>query len=223
MKFVSLAELESKVPECTKCPRLSTYTREVARQKVKRFRDWEYWGKPVPGFGDHRARVLVIGLAPAAHGANRTGRMFTGDSSGDWLYKALYETGFASQPESHAREDGLRLKDIYISAMVRCAPPQNKPLASERDNCSVFLQEELRLMKKQLKVIICLGGMAFARFCRLEGFKGLDFGHLFAYNMKGYPTIITSYHPSRQNTNTGRLQWNDWVKVFETTRGIVGK
>ncbi len=221
MKFNSLSEMEAAIPRCTKCSRLITYTREVAEKKVKRYRDEPYWGKPVPGFGDHNARLLIIGLAPGAHGANRTGRMFTGDDSGHWLYKALYETGFASQPQSESRDDGMQLRDAYISAIVRCAPPQNKPTAEERRNCSFYLEEELRIMRRQLKVVICLGHMAFGQYCRIEKLHGLEFGHLYTYTLKDKATLICSYHPSRQNTNTGRLKWEPWLAVFKTARGLL--
>lgn len=221
MKFNSLSEIEAAIPKCMKCSRLITYIHEVAEKKVRRYRDQTYWGKPVPGFGDHKARLLIIGLAPGAHGANRTGRMFTGDDSGNWLFKALYETGFANQPESVSRDDGMQLYDAYISAIVRCAPPQNKPTAEERRNCSIYLEEELRIMRKQLKVVICLGRMAFEQYCRIEKLHGLAFGHLYTYTMKDKATLICSYHPSRQNTNTGRLTWEPWLDVFKTARGLL--
>lgn len=184
--------------------------------------DWDYWGKPVPGFGDPNAEVLIIGLAPAAHGANRTGRMFTGDSSGDWLYKALYETGFANQPESYSIEDGLKLKNVYITAIGRCAPPQNKPTSEEIKNCSPYLESEIELLKN-VKVILCLGGLSFNRFCKLHQLKGLKFSHQGSYPLDNGKVLVSSYHPSRQNTNTGKLKWEDWLRVFVAVRKLIEK
>ena len=215
-----LKSLNHQVITCTKCPRLSQYTREVADKKVRRFMDWDYWGKPVPGFGDPDARALIIGLAPAAHGANRTGRMFTGDSSGDWLYKALYETGFASKPESYHIDDGMKLKDIYITAIGRCAPPQNKPTIEEIENCSPYLEREIEILRS-VKIILCLGGLSFNRFCKLRQLKGLKFKHLAAYTLDDGRILMSSFHPSRQNTNTGKLTWSAWMEVFVTVRQLL--
>lgn len=217
----TLRSINDKIIACTKCERLAPYIREVAKNKVKRFQDWEYWGKPVPSFGDPNARLLIIGLAPAAHGANRTGRMFTGDSSGDWLYRALYETGFANQPTATSKEDGLQLKDTYITAMNHCAPPGNKPTLEERDNCQPYLESEWEIMQNQLKVVLCLGGMAFNRFTEMIGVRGLSFGHHQIYPIRDDIHLVTSYHPSRQNTNTGRLLWEDWLRVFQEIRRII--
>ena len=212
-------KLKDEIISCEKCPRLSQYIRKTAVQKVKRFNNWEYWGRPVPGFGDRQAEVFIIGLAPAAHGGNRTGRMFTGDSSGDWLYKALYETGFANQPESFSREDGLVLQNVFISAVARCAPPDNKPLPQEIENCSAYLQREMGLLKC-VRVIVCLGHLAFNRFCKMQNIKGLVFAHGNQFKLEDGITLVCSYHPSRQNTNTGRLKWDEWLKVFQDVRKI---
>lgn len=184
--------------------------------------EWDYWGKPVPGFGDPNAEVHIVGLAPAAHGANRTGRMFTGDSSGDWLYRALHETGFANQSASTGKDDGLQLKNIFISAVCRCAPPENKPLPAEIENCSVFLEKEMAALQN-VHVILCLGHLAFSRYCKLHALKGLAFSHGKKHRLNNGKILISSYHPSRQNTNTGKLKWQDWLKVFEDARSIVGK
>lgn len=216
----SIKELNSKVIECRTCERLVNHREEVAQKKVRRYQDWEYWGRPVPGFGDPNARVLLIGLAPAAHGANRTGRMFTGDKSGDWLYQALYDYGFANQPESEHGNDGLELKDAFITALLRCVPPQNKPLKEEISNCRPFLEEELRLLN-QVKVVITLGRLAFENYCRMKGLKGLSFGHAKIHNLDSGPDIICSYHPSRQNTQTGRLKWEAWQNVFSEARRLI--
>jgi len=215
-----ISTLSKKIAACTLCPRLVRYRREVATAKVKRFREWNYWGKPVPGFGDVNAGVLIIGLAPAAHGANRTGRMFTGDSSGDWLYRALYETGFANQPESKSLDDGMKLNGVFITAVCRCAPPGNKPLPSEIENCSPFLEREIALLRN-VKVILCLGQIAFSRYCKLQSLKGLQFSHGKKYNLNDGKILFSSYHPSRQNTNTGKLKWDEWVKVFQEIQAIV--
>lgn len=186
--------------------------------------DWDYWGKPVPGFGDPQASLLIIGLAPAAHGANRTGRMFTGDSSGQWLVKALYETGLANQPYTVSKDDGLKLKSVYVTAVVRCAPPKNRPTSEEIDNCSEYLSEELRILKK-VKVVLTLGRIAFESYLKLvNGWEmhRLRFGHGKVYRLSHRsPTLVASYHPSRQNTQTGRLTWRMWMKVFRKVRSLV--
>lgn len=215
-----LAPLSRKITTCVKCPRLAAYTRTVAATKVKRYRDWTYWGKPVPGFGDPNAEVLIIGLAPGAHGANRTGRMFTGDSSGDWLYGALHETGFARQPDSTGRDDGMQLNNVYITAVARCAPPENKLLPEEIENCSPFLEKEFVLLHN-VKVVLCLGHLAFNRYCKLHGLKGLAFAHGKTYTPANGITLVCSYHPSRQNTQTGKLKREEWLHVFQMIRGIV--
>jgi len=204
-----LAKLNQCIIDCRKCPRLVAWREQVAQEKRAAFRQEEYWGRPVPGFGDPRARLLVCGLAPAAHGGNRTGRVFTGDRSGDWLYGALHRAGFANQPTSAHRDDGLRLRDCYVAACVRCAPPQNRPTIAERDTCLSYLVEELRLLK-QVRMIVCLGGIAWEG--TLRGLRALGwrsprkqrFGHG-AEAVVGPYILIGCYHPSQQNTFTGRL------------------
>ena len=208
---MTLEELRREVISCHKCPRLVTWREEVARTKRKAYMDWNYWGKPVPGFGDPKARVLVVGLAPGAHGSNRTGRQFTGDASGKFLFPALYRAGFASRPESTSRDDGLELKDMYITASGRCAPPQNKPTADELDNCQPFLERELEIL--QPKVIVCLGRIAFDRIKRIYSIRDSDikFAHSAAYKLNTGPWLLASYHPSQQNTSTGKLT----VEMFD--------
>ncbi|MDE1876813.1 MAG: uracil-DNA glycosylase [Thaumarchaeota archaeon] len=212
-------QLNCRITKCKKCPRLYQYIRDVAKNKVKRFQNEKYWGKPLTGFGDTNAELLLIGLAPAAHGGNRTGRMFTGDSSGDWLAKVLYRNGFSTKPTSVNKDDGFALINTYITATVRCAPPDNKPLKEESNNCSSFLEKELELLKN-VRVIICLGRIAFDSCCKLLDIKGKKFSHgeMFTH---GDFVIITSYHPSRQNTQTGRLSWEQWSHVFSIARKYV--
>jgi uracil-DNA glycosylase family 4 len=205
----SLRELNECIIGCRRCPRLVAWRERVAREKRAAYRDEEYWGRPVPGFGDSRARVLLCGLAPAAHGGNRTGRVFTGDRSGDWLFAALHRAGFANQPTSRRRDDGLRLRDCYIAACVRCAPPDNAPTIEERDACLGYLVEELRLLRR-VRVIVCLGGFAWdgaLRALRSLGERPARkprFGHG-AEAAVGQYTLLGCYHPSQQNTFTGRL------------------
>ncbi|MHB1328023.1 MAG: uracil-DNA glycosylase, partial [Gemmatimonadales bacterium] len=215
------------IVQCNRFPRLRKYCAQVAETKVARFRDQDYWGKPVPGFGDPMARVLIVGLAPAAHGANRTGRMFTGDSSGDWLYEALHRFGFANQPTSTARSDGLALTDCWISASARCAPPDNKPLPEELLNCRDFLVEELALLK-EVAVVIALGSIAHDSYLKTSGWWGHysagsrpRFGHAVETGLPTGQRLLASYHPSRQNTNTGRLTRPMWHAIFERARAIV--
>ncbi|MEM2923260.1 MAG: uracil-DNA glycosylase [Candidatus Nitrosocaldus sp.] len=219
--FDSIDSLNKAIVSCRACKRLVRYREHIARIKVKRFKDWEYWAKPVPGFGDVNARLLIIGLAPAAHGANRTGRMFTGDSSGSWLIKALYETGFANKPTSISRDDGLILSDVYISAVLRCAPPDNKPSKREVDNCIPYLMQEAFLLKN-VKIVLTLGAIAFSVYCRMNGISGLRFEHGSSYAVRDRDgrmvTLISSYHPSRQNTQTGRLSWSMWIEIFMRIR-----
>ena len=217
----SFQKLNKKIIQCKKCPRLSSYIRNVAKQKVKRFSNESYWGKPLPGYGDINAKLLLIGLAPAAHGGNRTGRMFTGDSSGDWVAKVLYEHGFATKPTSEKTNDGFKLNKAYITAAVRCAPPKNKPLKDEFDNCFPYLQKELFLLKN-VRVIICLGRIAFDSCCKLLSIKGTKFSHGKIHHHNNL-SIICSYHPSRQNTQTGRLRWTQWTKVFTLACKILGE
>ena len=217
-------ELDNRIIGCRKCPRLVEWREEVAHVRRRAYRNFEYWGKPVPGFGDHRARVLVVGLAPGAHGANRTGRMFTGDGSGSFLYRALYKAGFANQPVGTHTGDGLKLSDIFISAVCRCAPPGNKPNAQEIANCLPYLGGEMELMEG-IEGIVVLGRIAFDNVLRLLRERGHDiprikFAHGAVYDLgDGLPWLVVSYHPSRQNTQTGRLteEMFDqvWVKVRE--------
>ncbi len=209
MMSAALEELNARISACRKCPRLVAWREQVARDKRAAYRSEAYWGRPVPGFGDAAARVLICGLAPAAHGGNRTGRVFTGDRSGDWLYGALYRAGFANQPTSVHRDDGLQLKDCYITACVRCAPPANKPTTAERDTCLPYLLEDLQLLT-QVRVLVCLGAFAWEgvlRALRLRGQAPLRkprFGHG-AEAVVGPCTLLGCYHPSQQNTFTGRL------------------
>jgi len=216
----SLEVLNARIIKCKKCPRLAKYIANVAKVKVRRYNDWNYWGKPLHGFGDPDAKLLIIGLAPAAHGGNRTGRMFTGDSSGDWLMRALHESGFANQPTSENKEDGLKLKSAYITAIVRCAPPENKPANQEIANCSCYLAEELKILKN-VKVVLTLGVLAFNTYTSMLNVNGLKFKHNASYQLSD-KTLIASYHPSRQNTQTGKLTWNAWVEVFRKIRKITG-
>jgi uracil-DNA glycosylase family 4 len=213
--------LNQEIVVCTRCPRLVEYRAEVARVKRRAYRDCEYWGKPVPGFGDPHARLLLLGLAPGAHGSNRTGRMFTGDSSGDFLYRALFETGFASQPASVSKNDGLTLRDAYISAAARCAPPDNKPTPQEMRNCRPYLERELELLKN-LRVVVALGRVAFDVYLgilRKEGKISRRSDFVFGHNQEhrtgpGQPLLISSFHPSQQNTSTGKLTESMFRAVF---------
>ncbi|MCH7940957.1 MAG: uracil-DNA glycosylase [Thaumarchaeota archaeon] len=218
-KSQSLISHNKKIIKCKKCRRLSSYIKQVSKKKPKRYKNQKYWAKPLPGFGDVNAKVLIVGLAPAAHGGNRTGRMFTGDSSGDWVAKVLHQNGFSNKPTSTHSDDGFTLIDAYITAVLRCAPPQNKPLPSELENCSDYLRNELALLVN-IKVIVCLGRIAFFRICKILDIKGEKFshGHSFQCNEK---TIICSYHPSRQNTQTGRLSWKQWNLIFKKTRELI--
>jgi uracil-DNA glycosylase len=219
-----LTVLHDTVTACRRCPRLVAHREQTARVKTRRFREWTYWGKPVPGFGNAKARLLIVGLAPAAHGGNRTGRIFTGDRSGDWLYQALHRFGFANQPRSVARDDGMRLIDCYITATVRCAPPGNKPLPDEFERCRPFLVDELRLLT-QVRVVIALGKLAFDGY--LKACRELShrlprplptFGHGRIHRLPWGVMLIGSYHPSQQNTFTGRLTAPMFDAVFATAR-----
>lgn len=202
-----------------RCKRLVSYTRLVGKNKVRRYSNEEYWAKPVTGFGDTDANLLIIGLAPGAHGANRTGRLFTGDHSGQWLMKALYEIGFSNNPSSISAKDGLILKNVFITSCVRCAPPSNKPLNSELENCSSYLVKELEILKK-VKVVITLGHIAFQTYCKINDLKKLQFYHLAKYRIND-KHLIVSYHPSRQNTNTQKLTWPMWINVFDLAKTIL--
>jgi uracil-DNA glycosylase len=207
---MTLAQLHKQVIECERCPRLREYCQAVAREKRRAFANWDYWGKPVPGFGDSSARIWIIGLAPAAHGANRTGRVFTGDRSGDFLFAALHRAGLANQPGSTSRDDGLKLCDVYISATARCAPPANKPLPIEIANCAEYLDHEWRLLKKK-RVLLALGKIgwdACARVASRHGAIGdpsVDFAHGATRKLADNLTLVGSYHVSQQNTFTGKL------------------
>lgn len=228
--------LNNEITACRACPRLVVWREQVAQEKRRAYREWEYWGKPVPGFGDPLARVLIVGLAPGAHGSNRTGRMFTGDSSGDTLYTALHRAGFASQPISRQREDGLTLSDAFITAVARCAPPENRPTPEEITNCRPFLLREWALLER-VEVIVALGQIAFEHSLRLlrhyefvyqaEDNSGLPkFGHGKSYlfsttNPEEGKYLLASYHPSRQNTQTGRLTQVMLDEVFGRARSLL--
>ena len=219
MTLSTLDELEESVTTCRKCPRLVEWRERVARERRAAFRDQDYWGRPVPGFGDPRARVFVLGLAPAAHGGNRTGRVFTGDRSGDWLFASLHRTGFANQPTSVSADDGLRLDGAFIAAAVRCAPPANKPLPAERDNCLPYAAEELELIRPA--VIVCLGAFAWDAACRLHGVRARPrFGHGAVHEIPDGPVMLGSYHVSQQNTFTGKLTEPMLDAVFVKARGL---
>lgn len=223
-----LQQLHDRVVQCVRCPRLVAHRERVAQEKVGRYRDWEYWGKPVPPFGDPAARLLMLGLAPAANGGNRTGRSFTGDASGDWLFRSLYKFGFANQPDSRCREDGLQLTDVYITNAVRCAPPQNKPTAAEKATCRPWLIAELGLLT-DIKAVVALGRFAFDAYLQTRRAAGGDnpaprprFGHNRIQILPDGVALIGSYHPSRQNTNTGKLTEEMFDAVFEQARAVVG-
>ena len=221
-----LAELNAEVVGCTRCPRLVEYREKIAREKRRAYRDCEYWGKPVPGFGDPEARVLVLGLAPGAHGSNRTGRPFTGDASGRFMFPVLHETGFANQPNATDREDGLKLKDIYITAAVRCAPPENKPLPQELANCAPYLDREVAGLRN-VKVVVALGKIGFDAYLnylkrcgQIESRKAYIFQHGARYKLPDGKTLLASYHPSNQNTQTGKLTRPMFVRIFKEAARI---
>jgi uracil-DNA glycosylase family 4 len=217
--LVTIDSINREIINCTQCKRLVTYTRLVGKNKVRRYSNEVYWARPVTGFGDTEANVLIIGLAPGAHGANRTGRLFTGDHSGQWLMRALYETGFSNIPRSTSTGDGLILNNIFISSCIRCAPPSNKPLNSELANCSKYLIREQELLKK-VKVVITLGHTSFLTYCKINDLRKLKFYHLANYRIND-KHLIASYHPSRQNTNTQKLTWEMWLEVFKLTKIIL--
>jgi uracil-DNA glycosylase family 4 len=224
----SLEELNARIVACKRCQRLRSYCAEVARVRRRAYLDCEYWGKPVPSFGDPRARVMALGLAPGAHGSNRTGRMFTGDGSGYFFYPVLHEAGFASQPRAESRDDGMKLTDLWISALVRCAPPANKPLPEEQRNCAPYLDEEIGLLKN-LRVVVCLGKIAFDGFlahARRSGLiasrTGMNFAHGAEFTLPNGVTVIASYHPSQQNTNTGKLTRPMLLEIFLRAREVAG-
>ncbi len=223
----SLDVLNAQIVACEACPRLRVYCEGIARERKKQWRDWSYWGKPVPSFGDPRARVLVFGLAPGAHGSNRTGRPFTGDGSGNFMFPVLYEAGFASQPQSTSRDDGMKLTDLWISASVRCAPPGNKPLPEEQRNCAHWLDEEVALLPR-LKVVVCLGKIGFDAYVAflvrsgvLSSRKGIEFRHGAEYELPNGTHLLATYHPSLQNTNTGKLTAAMFLKIFARARALL--
>lgn len=222
----SLRAVARDVVACARCPRLRRHCAEVAAARKREFATWTYWGRPVPGFGDPASRLLIVGLAPAAHGANRTGRMFTGDRSGDWLFRAMHRSGFASRPESVRRGDGLRLIDAYLTAPVHCAPPLNKPAREEIARCLVFLEREVALLPR-VRVIVALGRIGFDVCRRLLAARGvptrsLRFAHNAVHDLRPRgPVLIASYHPSRQNTNTGKLTEPMLDAVFQGARAIL--
>lgn len=228
MAFVKALDLlKDTISDCTRCPRLTTYRQQVAKEKVKRFRDWDYWGRPIPGFGDPKAQLYVLGLAPAAHGGNRTGRVFTGDRSGDWLYEALHVFGFANQPESVHRNDGLNLNNCFVAAAVRCAPPANKPTKEEFETCRSFVVEELELLR-HIRVVVALGKIAFDEYLRTCQSMGRDipiprpkFSHQAEYALPWGVTLLASYHPSQQNTFTGKLTGPMFHSVFQRAMQII--
>ena len=219
----SLKQLTADVSACRACPRLVEWRESVAREKRASFKDDTYWGRGVPGFGDPHATLWVMGLAPAAHGANRTGRMFTGDRSGDWLYRAMHKAGFASQAESVNAKDGLQLLGAWVSSAVRCAPPENKPTNSERDNCREFLVRE-RTLLQQVRVVVCLGSFAYDAVCKEWGIKPKPkFGHGVEVAAPDGTIILCSFHPSQQNTFTGKLTEPMIDAVFTRARAISNK
>jgi len=221
--------LNREVVTCTRCPRLVAYREEVARVKRRAYLGWEYWGKPVPGFGDPHARVLIMGLAPGAHGSNRTGRPFTGDASGNFMYPVLYETGFASQPTAIDRNDDMKLTDLYITAAVRCAPPDNKPLPQELAECAHFLDRELAGLEG-VKVVVALGKIGFDAYLNylkrrglLPSRKAYVFKHGASYGMPDGKVLLASYHPSNQNTQTGKLTRKMLVEIFQEAARIADR
>jgi len=223
---LQLAELNARIVECTLCPRLVQHRRQMALEKRRAYRTHEYWGRPVPSFGDPAARVLILGLAPGAHGSNRTGRPFTGDGSGNFLYPVLYQAGFASQPDSVSREDGMELHDAWISAVVRCAPPANKPLSEEVANCAPYLDEEIAALSN-LRVVVCLGKIAFdgyvthlLRTGAIERRGNLRFSHGVEFEIAPDHFLLATYHPSLQNTNTGKLTAAMFLKIFQRARAV---
>ncbi len=220
----ALARLERRVTACERCPRLRAWCERVAREKRRAYADWDYWGKPVPGFGDPRARLYILGLAPAAHGANRTGRVFTGDRSGDFLFAALHRAGFANRPSSRRRDDGLRLLGAFLTASVRCAPPANRPTPDEAANCREYLAAELRILTG-VRAVLALGRFghdAYLRHRKAEGarfaLKDFPFSHGAVHRLPAGPVLFDTYHPSQQNTFTGRLKPEDLDAVLGAVR-----
>jgi uracil-DNA glycosylase family 4 len=220
----NLDVLNSQIVACEACPRLRAYGAEIARVRKRQWRDWSYWGLPVPSFGDPKARVMVLGLAPGAHGSNRTGRPFTGDGSGNFMFPILYEAGFASQPKAESRDDGMKLKDMWITAAVRCAPPANKPTPEEQRNCSHWLDEEIALLDR-VKVVVCLGKIGFDAYTAyllrkgiIDSRRGIEFAHGAEYKLPNGIHLLATYHPSLQNTNTGVLTAAMFLKIFQRAR-----
>jgi len=216
-----LEQLNKEIIACRKCPRLVEWREEVARVKRKAYKDEEYWGKPVPGFGDSQARVLVVGLAPGAHGSNRTGRNFTGDASGGFLFPALHRAGFANQAEVESRSDGLILKDMYITAAARCAPPDNKPTPDELNKCQPYLERDIEIIDPN--VIVCLGRVAFERILKIYGLRGsvYKFAHAASYQLTNGKWLLCSYHPSQQNTLTGKLTVDMFDQIWKMARKLI--
>jgi uracil-DNA glycosylase family 4 len=218
----SLLAVTAEVVDCRACPRLVAWRELVAVERRASFRDERYWGRPVPGFGDPAASLLIVGLAPAAHGGNRTGRVFTGDRSGDWVFRALWKAGFANQPTSVSADDGLRLTGAWIAAVVRCAPPANKPTPEERDRCVPYLERELALLPG-VRVVVALGQFAYDALCRLLAIRPRPrFGHGVEVDLPGGRTLVCSYHPSQQNTFTGTLTEPAFDAVFSRARELLG-
>lgn len=224
-----LQVLDQEIMECRQCARLVEYREKVAKEKRRAFREWEYWGRPVPGFGDARAELFLLGLAPGAHGSNRTGRMFTGDRSGDFLYTALHKAGFANQSTAMRRDDGLKLNDVFIAAACRCAPPQNKPLPSELLNCRSYLERELKIIKP--KVVLALGKIAWDAYLDIlksEGVIASRAKYVFAHGAEAKlpgdgPLMVGVYHPSQQNTQTGKLTPAMYARVFKRIQRILAE
>lgn len=215
--------LSQRIVACTRCPRLVAWRQEVAQRPPRRYRGWQYWARPVPGFGDLEARLLILGLAPAAHGANRTGRLFTGDRSGDWLIRALFRAGFANQPTAVDRTDGLELRGAFLTASVRCAPPQNRPTLDERRACFPFLEEEI-LILRHVSVVVALGSVATETAAQLFGLRPRPrFAHGAEYVLPGGRVLLCSYHPSQQNTFTGRLTEAMFDAVFARARELLNR
>lgn len=230
----SLEKINDEIIKCRKCPRLVDRREKTAEEKTRRFEDWDYWGKPVPGFGDPNARFVIVGLAPAAHGGNRTGRMFTGDRSGDWLFRALHKAGFASQPNSDSRDDGMELHNCYIIALCRCAPPANKPTTEEFDNCSVYMSRELDVFLDKWqnnnsdKAILCLGQLAYRSTLQMLESKGFGpykprskFSHGQEVQISECIRLFASFHPSQQNTFTGKLTEEMFDGIFKRINELV--
>jgi len=224
----SLEALNTRIIACELCPRLRTHCAEVAKVRRRAYADWEYWGRPVPSFGDEEARVLALGLAPGAHGSNRTGRPFTGDGSGDFLYPVLHEVGFASLPRASSREDGMKLTGLWVTSVARCAPPGNKPTPEELRNCAPWMDAEMALLK-HLRVVVCLGRIAFDGLLAYEQRRGGNivranyaFAHGAEYTLPSGRHAIASYHPSLQNTNTGKLTRAMFLAVFKRAKALAG-